>query len=72
MISRRAAVRSAVVWVTAIACGLILFWFVLTRFTSGSINAIDFTVYYERPIFQTLLGKPLYVESADDAARAYR
>jgi uncharacterized membrane protein len=61
-----------VVWVTAIACGVILFWFVLTRFKSGSINAIDFTVYYERPIFQTLLGKPLYVESADDAARAYR
>jgi uncharacterized membrane protein len=60
------------VWLTAVSCGLLLFWFVLTRFKSGSINAIDFTVYYERPIFQTLLGKPLYVESADDAARAYR
>jgi uncharacterized membrane protein len=60
------------VWVAAITCGLILFWFVLTRFKSGSINAIDFTVYYDRPCFQTVLGRPLYVESADDTVRSYR
>jgi uncharacterized membrane protein len=60
------------VWVTAGATALILFWFVLTRFRSGEINAIDFTVYYDRPCFQTLLGRPLYVESADDPTRAYR
>ena len=62
---------AAVRW-AAIAAGLIVFWFVLTRFRSGDINAIDFTVYYDRPIFQTLLGRPLYVESADDPLRAYR
>jgi uncharacterized membrane protein len=56
----------------AVAVGLIVFWFVLTRFRSGGINAIDFTVYYDRPIYQTLLGRPLYVESADDPLRAYR
>jgi uncharacterized membrane protein len=60
------------VWVTAAITGLILFWFVLTRFRSGAINAIDFTVYYDRPCFQTLLGRPLYIESADDPTRAYR
>jgi uncharacterized membrane protein len=49
-----------------------VFWFVLTRFRSGGINAIDFTVYYDRPNFQTLLGRPLYIESADDPLRAYR
>ena len=56
----------------AAVAGLILFWFVWTRFRSGQINAIDFTVYYDRPCFQTLLGHPLYVESADDTARAFR
>jgi hypothetical protein len=42
------------------------------RFRSGAINAIDFTVYYDRPNFQTLLGHPLFVESGDDPIRAYR
>jgi uncharacterized membrane protein len=60
------------VGVTAVTLGLIVFWFVLTRFRSGDINAIDFTVYYDRPNFQTLLGRPLYVESADDSIRAFR
>lgn len=63
--------RVAVRW-AAIAVGLMVFWFVLTRFRSGDINAIDFTVYYDRPNFQTLLGRPLYIESADDPLRAYR
>lgn len=61
-----------IISVTAVAIGLILFWLVLSRFRSGEINAIDFTVYYDRPCFQTLLGQPLYVESADDPTRAYR
>lgn len=58
--------------VTAVVAGLLVFWFVLTRFRSADINAVDFTVYYERPNFQTLQGHPLYVESADDPLRAYR
>lgn len=57
---------------TAGIVGLLVFWFVLTRFRSADINAIDFTVYYDRPNFQTLHGRPLYVESADDPLRAYR
>lgn len=61
-----------VLWIAAITVGLLLFWFVLTRFRSGQINAIDFTVYYDRPNFQTLLGRPLFIESADDPLRAYR
>jgi uncharacterized membrane protein len=61
-----------VIYVSALVVGLLLFWFVLTRFQSGEINAIDFTVYYDRPTFQTLKGKPLFVESADDPIRAYR
>ena len=60
------------VCLTGVIVGLLVFWFVLTRFRSGDINAIDFTVYYERPNFQTLHGRPLYVESADDPQRAYR
>ena len=58
--------------ITAVIVGLLVFWFVLTRFKSADINAVDFTVYYERPNFQTLQGRPLYVESADDPLRAYR
>jgi uncharacterized membrane protein len=61
-----------VVRIAAVLVGLALFWFVLTRFRAGEINAIDFTVYYDRPNFQTLLGHPLFVESADDPLRAYR
>ena len=61
-----------VIQVSAVVIGLTLFWFVLTRFQSGEINAVDFTVYYDRPSFQTLSGRPLFVESADDPIRAYR
>src|SRR6185295_11323446 len=39
-------------------------------FESGEINAVDFTVYYDRPAFQTIHGRWLFVESADDPARA--
>lgn len=58
------------IWITAGVVGLMLFWFVLTRFESGSINAIDFSVYYDRPLFQTLQGRFLLVETADDPSRA--
>ena len=61
-----------VVRIAAVFVGLTIFWFVLTRFRSGDINAVDFTVYYDRPNFQTLLGKPLFIESGDDPVRAYR
>ena len=61
-----------VVLIAAVGVGIVLFWFVLTRFQSGQINAIDFTVYYDRPLFQTTLGRPLFVESADDSVRSHR
>jgi uncharacterized membrane protein len=60
------------VWLGAGILGGVVFWFVLCRFRSGEINAIDFTVYYDRPSFQTLLGRPLYIESAADPLLAYR
>ena len=37
----------------------------LTRFRSGEINAIDFTIYYDRPCYQTVHGRPLFVETSD-------
>ena len=48
----------------AFLAGVVLSWIVLTRFESGEINAIDFTVYFDRPCFQTLHGRPLLVETA--------
>jgi uncharacterized membrane protein len=53
------------VWSVALVVGLLLFWYVLTRFRSGEINAIDFTIYYDRPCFQTVQGRPLLVETSD-------
>jgi uncharacterized membrane protein len=50
--------------------GSILLWLVLSRFWSGEINAVDFTVYYDRPTYQTSQGRLMYVESADDPLRA--
>ncbi len=49
----------------AVVVGLTLFWFVLTRFQSGEINGVDFTVYFDRPCLQTIQGRPLLVETAD-------
>lgn len=63
---------SRAIWMAAALATLFLFWIVITRFRSASINAIDFTVYYDRPSYQTLLGRLQFVESADDTARAYR
>jgi uncharacterized membrane protein len=56
----------------ALLAGVVVFWFVLTRFMSGEINGIDFTVYYDRPTFQTAIGNPQFVESADDGLRQWR
>lgn len=53
------------VWSTALVVGLLLFWYVLTRFRSGEINTVDFTIYYDRPCFQTVQGRPLFVEVSD-------
>jgi uncharacterized membrane protein len=53
------------VWTAAAIAAATVYWLVLTRFQSGEINGIDFTVYFDRPLFQTIHGKPLFVESAD-------
>lgn len=60
------------VWSAAVVVGLLLFWFVLTRFRSGQINAIDFAIYYDRPCFQTVQGRPLFVEVSDTPGFSYR
>ncbi len=56
----------------ALVAGSLLFWYVLTRFRSGEINAIDFTVYFDRPCFQTTQGRPLFVEVSDTPGFSYR
>jgi uncharacterized membrane protein len=66
------APSAPVVWSAALVTALALFWFVLTRFQSGEINGVDFTVYFDRPLFQTLQGRLLFVESADDVLRAQK
>src|SRR5207342_1927445 len=58
--------------IAAAVVGLALFWYVLTRFYSGQINAIDFTIYYDRPCFQTVQGRPLLVEVSDTPGLSYR
>jgi len=54
--------------VTAAALG----WIVLSRFRSGDINAVDFTVYFDRPIYQTAHGRVMFVETADLPAFSHR
>ena len=54
------------------AVGAVLFWIVLTRFYSGGINAVDFTVYFDRPCYQTAQGRPLFVETADNPGFSHR
>ena len=56
----------------AFATGVVLLWIVLTRFYSGGINAVDFTVYFDRPCYQTIQGRPLFVETADNPGFSYR
>lgn len=60
------------VLVTAIAGAVFLFWYLLTRFYAGQINAIDFTIYYDRPCYQTVAGNPLFVEVSDSPGHSYR
>jgi uncharacterized membrane protein len=55
----------AIRWAAVIAA-ILLFWIVVTRFRSGEINAVDFTVYFDRPCYQTIDGRPLFVETTDD------
>jgi uncharacterized membrane protein len=52
-------------WSAAAVLTALLFWIVLTRFRSADINAVDFTVYFDRPCAQTVAGRPLFVETAD-------
>jgi Predicted membrane protein (DUF2079) len=63
---------AAAVWWSAVIAAAILFWIVLTRFQSGDINAVDFTVYFDRPLFQTLHGRSLFVETADLPSFSHR
>jgi uncharacterized membrane protein len=60
------------VWAVAVVVGLLLFWYVVTRFRSGEINAIDFTIYYDRPCLQTVRGRPLFVETSDTLGQSNR
>jgi uncharacterized membrane protein len=55
----------ATIRVATIATAVVLGWLVLTRFQSGDINAVDFTVYFDRPIYQTAHGRLMFVETAD-------
>ncbi len=61
-----------VVLLAAAGVALFLFWYLLTRFYSGQINAIDFTIYYDRPCYQTVAGNPLFVEVSDSPGHSYR
>ena len=56
-------------WTLAGAClvaALGLLWIVHSRFQSGDINAVDFTVYFDRPLYQTSRSHWYLVESSDD------
>jgi len=64
--SSRALATAAVLTTAALG------WIVLTRFRSGDINAVDFTVYFDRPIYQTAHGRLLFVETADLAGFSQR
>ena len=55
----------------AALAGLFLAWVVVTLFQGGHINGVDFTIYFDRPLYQTIQGRPLFVESTDDPAFAY-
>ncbi|MEO7273120.1 MAG: DUF2079 domain-containing protein [Vicinamibacterales bacterium] len=49
------------------AATLLLAWIVFSRFQAGGINAVDFTVYFDRPLFQSSRAHWYFVESTDDA-----
>ena len=50
----------------AVLAGLLLTWIVITLFQGGHINGVDFTIYFDRPLYQTLQGRALYVETTDN------
>ena len=54
------------VLIGATTSGILLGWIVLTRFFSAEINGVDFTIYFDRPLYQTAHGRPLFVETTDD------
>lgn len=56
------------VFIGALVSGLVLLWIVVTLFKGGHINGVDFTVYFDRPLYQTVQGRPLYVETTDEPA----
>jgi len=60
------------VLIAALVTTLVLGWIVLTRFRSGDINAVDFTVYFDRPLYQTAHGRLLFVEAADQPGFSHR
>jgi uncharacterized membrane protein len=45
---------------------VLLFWIVYSRFQAGGINAVDFTIYFDRPLFETSRGNWYFVTSTDD------
>lgn len=55
----------------ASAGAALLVWIVYSRFQAGGINAVDFTIYFDRPLYQTSLGHWYFVESTDDARFDY-
>lgn len=44
----------------------LLWWLVYSRFQAGGIDAVDFTVYFDRPLYQTSQGRPHFVESTNE------
>ena len=62
----------ATIRVATMATAVVLGWLVLTRFRSGDINAVDFTVYFDRPIYQTAHGRLMFVETTDLPAFSHR
>ena len=58
-------------WTAAGVVALVLFWIVFTRFKSAEINAVDFTVYFDRPCLQTVQGRVLAIETADLAVYSH-
>ena len=45
---------------------VVLWWLVFSRFQAGGIDAVDFTVYFDRPFYQTIHGRPMFVESTNE------
>src|SRR5262245_15122561 len=63
--------RPSAIALGALVAALVLFWIVLTLFQGGHINGVDFTIYFDRPLYQTIHGRPMYVETTDDPPFAH-